>query len=80
MQILSLPIQHRAALKNILLVQLFQSSDRNKLGNEKIFCHLIDQVKNLEKEGISLSFENKKNYSIFCNGCGSRRQPWLELF
>lgn len=48
------PPQYASLLDNILLAQLFFSSDRTSYGNLKVFSKLIDELKFLEQEGITV--------------------------
>lgn len=54
----TLPPEYLSKLENIFLALIFHSSERSKYGNEKIFRCLIEELKTLEKDGITLETNN----------------------
>ena len=52
LNIIGLPDEIVSTLENIILVQLNRYKDHQTLGNKKIFSHIIDQLKDLELNGI----------------------------
>ncbi|XP_031359139.1 uncharacterized protein LOC116182736 [Photinus pyralis] len=58
------PPLYSSTLDNILLAQLFYSSDRTEFGNKKVFTNLIQELKYLETNGICVSTKSGK-YQIY---------------
>lgn len=59
-----IPPQYSSLLENILLGQLFYSSDRTAYGNSKIFSKLIQELQYLETEGITINIGSKE-YKVY---------------
>lgn len=53
-----IPPEFSCYLENIFLAHIFYSSDRETFGNKQIFSKLIDDLKSLERDGITISTEN----------------------
>lgn len=49
----------RSNLKNIFIAALFNSKDLKSLGNDKVFYKLIDELIDLENNGVELKFADK---------------------
>lgn len=50
-----IPDEYRSMLDNIFLVQIHNTKDYEQVGNKKIFSNLIQQLANLEKNGIIIN-------------------------
>lgn len=60
----TIPPQFASRLENIFTAMLFHSTDRTSFGNEKMFRALIDQLKLLESEGITLENGTNVKFSV----------------
>ena len=49
-----LPVSYQSKLENIFVYLLFNTIDRTVFGNEIVFSHMLDELINLQKVGISL--------------------------
>lgn len=65
MSLASIPPKYCSLLENIFLVQLFFASDRSTYGNEITFRNLINELKYLETEGISIEINGQKERVYF---------------
>lgn len=65
MSLASVPPEYSSLLENIFLVQLFYSSDRNTYGNKHIFESLIEDLRYLETEGLSLIINGREEQIYF---------------
>ncbi|KAK4872724.1 hypothetical protein RN001_014753 [Aquatica leii] len=62
--IATIPPTHISKLENIFLCLLFYANDRVEFGNEKIFNVLVNELKFLENEGISVNLTDGSNRKI----------------
>lgn len=60
----AIPPQFASLLENIMMAQLFYTSDRTAYGNEKIFKNLIQELQYLEQEGITITVGAEK-YKVY---------------
>lgn len=58
MQLPFLPSDSNSKLENIFLVSIFKSSLK-KLGMNKCLCHLIEQIRELETQGIKITINDE---------------------
>lgn len=61
----SVPVQYVSLLENIFLTQLCFSADRVQYGNKSIFYKIIQQLKYLEIEGITIKTSSGKDVHIY---------------
>lgn len=61
--IATIPPEYASRLENIFLTHIFYSNDRTQFGNKKIFQPVIEELKFLETEGISIQV-GIKSYKI----------------
>lgn len=61
----SVPIQYASLLENIFLTQLCFSADRVHYGNKNIFYKIIQELKHLETEGITIQISSKENVQVY---------------
>lgn len=61
-----LPLQIESKLDKIFFAQLCYSEDRKQFGNEKVFCILLSDLLDLEKDGLFINVENKEIRVKFC--------------
>ncbi|XP_029677083.1 uncharacterized protein LOC115243919 [Formica exsecta] len=62
-----IPEEYSSQLENIFLVQLHNSDDHKECGNNLIFSNIVEQIKELETDGIIISTENsteKVNFAL----------------
>lgn len=62
-----IPEEYSSQLENIFLVQLHKSEHHKECGNNLIFSNIIEQIKELETDGIIISTENstkKVNFAL----------------
>lgn len=62
------PPEYHSKLENIFLALLFHSSDRTSFGNEKIFRPLVDEINDLQENGISLEVNGQTQTVCFALG------------
>ncbi|KYN22123.1 hypothetical protein ALC57_05487 [Trachymyrmex cornetzi] len=62
--ILGLPYEFSSMLESIFLVQIHNYQDHKVLGNKRIFQHVVNQIINLQENGIIISINNQE-YKIF---------------
>ncbi|XP_076283963.1 uncharacterized protein LOC143210722 [Lasioglossum baleicum] len=55
-----IPEQYASQLENIFLVQLHNSEDHKQCENKSIFFNIVEQLKELETTGITISIKNTK--------------------
>lgn len=61
-----LPPKFQSRLENIFLANLFHSSDLKEFGEQVIFSKLIDELNNLENNGITVTYDSKEIHIYFC--------------
>lgn len=66
MSLASVPHEYSSLLDNIFLTQLIFTSDRTTFGNEAVFKNIIEELKLLEGQGISINIcgEEKTIYFV----------------
>lgn len=60
-----LPFEYSSMLENIFLAQLHNSLDHKSAGNKKIFCNLINQITELEKDGLIFDINGQQQTIYF---------------
>lgn len=60
-----LPFEYSSMLENIFLAQLHNSVDYKSIGNKKIFSNIINQMIELEKDGLILNVNNQQRTVYF---------------
>lgn len=63
--ILGLPYEFSSMIKNIFLVQIHNYQDHKFLGNKRIFQHVINQIIELQDNGIIISINNQQHKVFF---------------
>lgn len=63
-----LPPEFRSTLDNIFLSLLFHASDRSNFSNASIFHVLVDQINDLQREGIVVEVGETKHVIYFAMG------------
>jgi len=63
--IASIPVQYISSLDNIFLTQLCFSADRMQYKNKSTFYKIIQQLKNLETEGITITTSSGKDVQVY---------------
>ena len=66
--LLCIPEEYRSQFENIFLVQLHNTADHSTDNNNLVFSILIDQLSDLEKEGIIVNVcgvLRKERFAIF---------------
>lgn len=63
--ILCLPPQYASNLDNIFVAQFHHTKDLQKFGTNFVFGHLLDNLKQLEKDGIVISINNTERQIYF---------------
>lgn len=53
-----IPYEYASKLENIFLAQIHNSKNHDDFGNKKIFDHLINEIRDLEKTGITIKVVN----------------------
>ncbi|KAB0794561.1 hypothetical protein PPYR_10383 [Photinus pyralis] len=67
--IATIPPIYLARLENIFLSTIFYTGDRAQFGNTSTFGNLIDELKNLEANGITISTESGIDHVYFSVIC-----------
>lgn len=66
------PPEYASQLENIFLAQFHRTKDHNDMGNRFTFSKIIEQLKELETNGIDVNTENYKGkvYFVLLSVCG----------
>lgn len=63
--IASIPPEFSSMLENIFLAQLHQTKDHKTAGNGRTFAHIIDQIKDLQTNGLTITLDGQQQTVYF---------------